>query len=395
MAGAAEIQIFLSEAHKDEEKAIRHMTNFALKQMIQHTRPFLVSLGKAKAAKLVRNLVDLFCGMEATGSPEEVKNLQDLKVEFCRECIQWAREQNRVFLRQTLEARLVKLYNEVEKFEEALNLAYPFVKELKKMDDKDLIVEVQLEESKACYELGNLTKARAALTSARTTANAIYVNPVMQAALDMQSGILHAAEEKDFKTAFSYFYEAFEGYDSVDHAEALSALKYMLLCKIMLNLPDDVQSLLSAKIALKYVGREVDAMKAVADASKKRSLADFKEAYCKYKNELQADHVIKAHFQTLYDRMLEKNLCRIIDPFSRIQISHIAKVISLPENQVEKKLSQMILDEKLHGILDQGEGILIIFDDVTVDKTYAAAIDTIHELNHVVDSLYRKAKKLS
>ena len=41
--------------------------------------------------------------------------------------------------------------------------------------------------------------------------------------------------------------------------------------------PDDVNALMSVKLALKYSGREVEAMKAVAQASKKRSLADFQQ----------------------------------------------------------------------------------------------------------------------
>lgn len=166
-------------------------------------------------------------------------------------------------------------------------------------------------------------QARAALTSARTTANGIYCAPKMQGALDLQSGILHAADEKDFKTAYSYFYEAFEGFDSVESVRALTALKYMLLCKIMLGLADDVNQIVSGKLAITYSGRDIDAMKAVALASNRRSLADFQAALLEYGKELKLDVIVSAHLGTLYDTMLEQNLCRIIEPYSRVQVSRL------------------------------------------------------------------------
>ena len=62
------------------------------------------------------------------------------------------------------------------------------LRELKKLDDKILLVEVQLMESQVYYRVGNLQKSRAALTSSRTTANSIYCPPRLQAALDLLSG---------------------------------------------------------------------------------------------------------------------------------------------------------------------------------------------------------------
>lgn len=357
-----------------------------LANLIKTTRPFLNLISKAKAAKLIRALVDMFLDMEAgTG----------MEVELCIECIEWAKQEKRTFLRQSLEARLIALYYDTHKYSDALQLGSTLLKELKKLDDKNLLVEVQLLESKVYHALSNLPRARAALTSARTTANGIYCPPKLQAALDLQSGILHAADEKDFKTAFSYFYEAFEGYDSVDSPKAVVALKYMLLSKIMLNLPDEVNSIIMGKLVLKYAGPEIDAMKAIAQASRNRSMAELQTALTKYKAQLVDDPIIKSHLNTLYDTMMEKNLCRIIEPFSRIQIEHVAKIINLPLEPVEKKLSQMILDKKLNGILDQGEGVLIIFEDTDVNKTYEAALETIQSLGKVVDALYQKVTKIS
>jgi len=354
-------------------------------QLIRNTRPFLVLVSKAKAAKLVRALVDLFLDMEAgTG----------FEVDLCKECIDWAKQEKRTFLQQSLEARLVALYYETEKYSEALRLGSALLGELKHLD-KNLLVEVLLLESKTYHALSNLPKARVALTSARTTANSIYCTPKLQASLDLQSGILHAADERDFKTAYSYFYEAFEGYDFIDSPKALVTLKYMLLSKIMLNVPEDVHSIISGKLALRYAGPEIDAMKSIAQASSKRSLAEFQQTLKDYKKELLEDPIIRAHLDTLYDNMLEQNLCRIIEPYSRVQVEHIATTIKLNMDQVEKKLSQMILDKKFNGILDQGEGVLIVFEDVAVDKTYESALETIQSMGKVVDSLYHKAKQLS
>lgn len=331
----------LGEKYKKEGKAKE------LADLIKATRPFLSMISKAKAAKLVRSLVDYFLDLEAGIG---------IEVQLCKECIEWAKEERRTFLRQSLEARLIALYFDTGMYPEALQLESTLLKELKKLDDKNLLVEVQLLESKTYHALSNLPKARAALTSARTTANAIYCPPKMQAALDLQSGVLHAADEKDFKTAYSYFYEAFEGFDSVESPKALTALKYMLLSKIMVNHPEDVQQIVSGKLAIKYAGPDIDAMKAVAQASHKRSLADFQQVVKQYKHELEDDVIVRAHLGTLYENMLEQNLCRIIEPYSRVQVDYIAKTIKLPMLQVEKKLSQMILDTKFHGILDQGEG---------------------------------------
>ena len=311
-----------------------------------------------------------------------------MQVAVTQSCIEWAVAERRGFLRQNLETRLVGLYMAKQAYYDALTLINSLLRELKRLDDKLVLVEVQLLESRVYHALGNVPKGRAALTSARTSAASVYTPPPLQAGLDMQSGMLHA-EESDFNTAFSYFVEALEGYHSQDDtANATSALQYMLLCKIMLNLGNDVTALMASKRAIKYAGKGLDAMKAVARAHTNRSLGEYELALAAYKAELGGDRFISRHLRRLYDNMLEQNLVKVIEPFSRVEIDHVAKLVGLDRPQVERKLSQMILDKVIVGVLDQGAGCLIIFEESERDRGYDAALGTVERLSNVVDVLY-------
>lgn len=363
---------------------VKNGTAAKVSQLLKTLRTFFSTIAKAKTAKIVRGLLD---------AVSKAENAQELQVDLCKETIQWCRDEKRTFLRQRVEGRLAALYLSMSRYSDALAISTELLREVKRLDDKAHLLEIQLVESRIHHALRNIPKARAALTSARTTANSIYVPLTLQAEIDMQAGII-AAEEKDYKTAYSYFYEGFEGFMSLEDSRAASNLKYMLLCKVMTGNAEDVPGIVNGSVALKYSGKDVDAMVAVAKAHSERSLESFEKTLKEYKAQLGDDPIVHAHLSVLYETLKENNLLRLIEPFSKVEIDHIARLINLELYDVEAKLSQMILDKKLNGILDQGAGCLIVYDDIPLSKTYKTSLDTLINMDNVVNSLFDKAGSL-
>jgi 26S proteasome regulatory subunit N6 len=372
--------IKLAELYRDQKDAS------GLAQVITLSRSFMSSTAKAKTAKLIRTLLNYF---------NSIPNSRQTQIDVLTDNIEWSKREKRIFLKHSLEIRLVSLQLEALQYKLALTRIDALLTELKRLDDKMILTEVHLLESRVYRGIGNLSKSKAALTSARTAANSIYCPPHLQAALDLQSGVLHA-EDKDYTTAYSYFYETFENMSSQDDPAALNALKYMLLCKVMLNMPEDVTSLLSIKLAVKYAQlREIESMRTIALAHQNRNLSDFEKALRDYKDELSSDPTIRSHLAALYDTLLQQNLLRIVEPYSVVEIDYVAKQVGQGRQDVEAKLSQMILDKVFHGVLDQGRGCLIVFDELEADNTYGAAIGTLEQVSKVVDSLYAKTVKIA
>ncbi|CAL9729400.1 26S proteasome regulatory subunit Rpn6p [Monosporozyma unispora] len=360
-----------------------------LREFILQSTDYSMKLAKSKTAKILKTLIDKF---------EQVPNSLDDQIYVCEKSIEFAQKEKRMFLKNSLTIKLANLHYQKKQYKDSLNLINALLTEFKKLDDKPSLVDVHLLESKIYHKLRNLTKSKAALTASRTAANSIYCPTITMAELDLMSGVLHC-EDKDYKTAFSYFYESFESYHNLtthnSYDRACQVLKYMLLSKIMLNLIDDVKQILNAKYTKEtYQSRQIDAMKAIAEAYNNRSLLEFNNALKIYHDDLMNDDLIRSHFNALYDTLLESNLCKIIEPFECVEVSHIAKMIGLDMDQVEGKLSQMILDKVFYGVLDQGNGWLYIYDTPRQDATYDSALELVGQLNKVVDQLFDKASVL-
>jgi 26S proteasome regulatory subunit N6 len=246
------------------------------------------------------------------------------------------------------------------------------------------------------------------------------------------AGVLQV-EEADYTTAYSYFLEAYDNYEATKNPRAVACLQYMILSKVLngevkniskptggssdslgeVNIVSDLTALLSSsKVALRYAAardestssgggasgsqlRDLEAMIHISKAAGIKSLERFKHVVTVYNDVFQKDVLISHNLERLYDKMLEQNLLKIISPYSCVEISYVAQRIKLPYDVVERKLSQMILDIRFSGILDQGKGHLIIFPAKKDVSNMSKGLEVIENMTQAVQSLAARAKKLN
>jgi 26S proteasome regulatory subunit N6 len=358
-----------------------------------HLKPFFASIPKARTAKLVRIIIQAL---------RKVPGTQDLQVQLCNEWIEWAKTEERTLLRQRLETELSEILLEQRRFQEALDILQRLSLELRKVDHKSQLIEVHLIESRTFRGLGDFSRAKAALTAARTNAAAVYTTPLLQGQLDLESGILFN-DDGDYRTASSYFAEAFDAFSNAGDSRAIDALKYRLLCRILDGKANECQaieaaaaiSLQNSKVGGIQKNTEVEIMMKIAHASEEKSLHQLVEVINECQADIDSDPVISSNVKNLIDSLEEQHLLRIVKPYSAVELSRIAELIQLDVEQVESKLVQMILDQKLKASINQADGILNIFEDEEANELLTESIELIENMDGVVDALYSRCKLMN
>ena len=321
------------------------------------------------------------------------KELLDDVVKICEEIKKFCDETNNISMKSKIQTRLAEVYYIHEHYAKALEICNKVIFDLKRYEDNLGLIQLLLLESKIHYVTNGISKSKAALTSVKTLVTKVYVEPKLQANIDMQAGIL-AAHEKDFNLAYSYFFEAFDVYNIPNQKrrnKGLRAFQYMILSKIVGDHIEEVNNVVLSKQGKDYLGKEVDALRSIESAVKEKSIKLLKENIEK-NQEYFKDPIIRYHINNLHNDLLEKNLIKIIKPYSVVEIDFVAKSIGLNYQDVLNKLRQMILDKKINGILDQGKGSLIIYDVESSNPYLDKSIETFKNLEKVVEALDKKVR---
>jgi 26S proteasome regulatory subunit N6 len=294
--------------------------------LITTIRPLTSSMPQARVAKIIRVLYEMLPnipgGLEAA-------------VDVGKELIEWCVKEKRTFLKHRMQIKLAVFYLELEKYTEGLKIIENVLYEVRKLEDMLLLVDINLVATKIHLALENVPKAKASLTAVKTAATTVNLQPAVQADIDLLSGYI-AAEEHDYPTGYSYFYEAYQGFNNMKSEKTKQILLYMMMCKILLKANEDVFGILNSKMGVQNQSRATEALKEIATANKNKSIVEFENCIKKYKEELQ-DRLISTHIDRLYTQLLEDNIKKIIMPYSRVEIEWVAKLIGLPYPKVLTK----------------------------------------------------------
>ena len=321
------------------------------------------------------------------------KDLLNDIVNIAEEITKFCDETNNISMKSKIQTRLAEVYYIHENYSKALDICNKVIFDLKRYEDNLGLIQLLLLESKIYYATNGISKAKASLTSVKTLITKVYVEPKLQANIDMHAGIL-AAYEKDFNLAYSYFFEAFDVYNIPSKKrrnKGLRAFEYMILCKIVGGHIEEVNNVVLSKQGKDYYGPEVEALRSIESAVKEKSIKLLEDNIAKNKKYF-TDRVINYHISNLHNDLLEKNLIKIIKPYSVVEIDFVAKTIGLNYQDVLNRLRQMILDKKINGILDQGKGSLIIYDVDSANPYLDKSIETFKNLEKVVEALDKKVR---
>ncbi|KAI9175758.1 hypothetical protein H9P43_006122 [Blastocladiella emersonii ATCC 22665] len=163
-------------------------------------------------------------------------------------------------------------------------------------------------------------------------------------------GKMHMAEA-NWSEAQSAFFESFKNYDDAGSYQRIHVLKYLVLANMLAE--SEIDPFDSQETKPYKSDPEIAAMTDLVAAYHRRDIAAFEKILRTNRRSIMDDPFIREYIDEVLHTIRAQVIVSLIQPYTRIELAFIANQLNISIDEVEALLVALILDNKIHGKIDQ------------------------------------------
>ncbi|KIK70497.1 hypothetical protein GYMLUDRAFT_149392 [Collybiopsis luxurians FD-317 M1] len=174
--------------------------------------------------------------------------------------------------------------------------------------------------------------------------------------------------ERQWNKASEDFFESFRNYDEAGSPQRIQVLKYLVLANMLMG--SEVNPFDSQETKPYKNDPEIKAMTDLVDAYQRREVHSAEKILRDNRTTIMDDPFIRSYIGELLRSLRTQYLIDLIKPYSRLELSFLAKQLNVEIQEVEDLLIGLILEGKVEGRIDQ-VGMRLELDRNLEKKRYA------------------------
>ena len=208
--------------------------------------------------------------------------------------------------------------------------------------------------------------------------------------------------QKEWESAQTDFFEAFKNYDEAGSPQRINCLKYLVLANMLME--SQINPFDSQETKPYKNDPQILAMTNLVSAFQRKEIREFESILRENQASIMGDPFIKRHIDQVLKNIRSQVLIKMVQPYTRIELSFLAQVslqsraqamkqLNIPLQDVEDILVGLILDKRILGRIDQVNARLepnpeYVYPWLTFSTTNAAQMATFRQLAVNVNHLF-------
>ncbi|KZT40228.1 PCI-domain-containing protein [Sistotremastrum suecicum HHB10207 ss-3] len=179
--------------------------------------------------------------------------------------------------------------------------------------------------------------------------------------------------ERQWSRASEDFFESFRNYDEAGSAQRIQVLKYLVLANMLMG--SEVNPFDSQETKPYKNDPQIKAMTDLVDAYQRREVHEAEKILRDNRSTIMDDPFIRSYIGELLRSLRTQYLIDLLKPYTRLELSFLAKQVNVEINEVEDLLVGLILEGKVEGRIDQVGMRLELDKHNPIEKRRYAALE--------------------